>query len=115
MTKVPHVEWVDIVDEQDRVIGVAERARVRQENLRHRASYILVLDEATSALDSEVEAAIQSNLERLMRGIFNMPFLISTAIAHIPNGNIGTWGKFSNGLFTYHNDFLIFFVLNVQS
>lgn len=29
---------------------------------------ILVLDEATSALDSEVEAAIQSNLERLMEG-----------------------------------------------
>lgn len=50
MTKVPHVEWVDIVDEQDRVIGVAERARVRQENLRHRASYILVLDEAERIL-----------------------------------------------------------------
>jgi len=29
---------------------------------------ILVLDEATSALDSEVEAAIQSQLEMLMRG-----------------------------------------------
>ena len=29
---------------------------------------ILVLDEATSALDSEVEAAIQSQLETLMRG-----------------------------------------------
>src|SRR5690606_9599144 len=29
---------------------------------------ILVLDEATSALDSEVEAAIQSQLERLMDG-----------------------------------------------
>lgn len=40
------MEWVDVVDEQDRVIGVAERARVRRENLRHRASYILVLDEA---------------------------------------------------------------------
>ncbi|WP_368222986.1 NUDIX hydrolase YfcD [Aeromonas sp. s4] len=50
MTKVPHVEWVDIVDEQDRVIGVAERARVRQENLRHRASYILVLDEVERIL-----------------------------------------------------------------
>ncbi|WP_349922395.1 NUDIX hydrolase YfcD [Aeromonas veronii] len=39
------MEWVDIVDEQDRVIGVADRARVRRENLRHRASYILVLDD----------------------------------------------------------------------
>ncbi len=29
---------------------------------------ILVLDEATSALDSEVEAAIQDNLTRLMQG-----------------------------------------------
>ncbi len=29
---------------------------------------ILVLDEATSALDSEVESAIQSALERIMRG-----------------------------------------------
>ena len=29
---------------------------------------ILVLDEATSALDSEIEAAIQDNLYRLMRG-----------------------------------------------
>lgn len=48
--KVPSVEWVDVVDEQDRVIGVAERARVRRENLRHRASYILVLDEAERVL-----------------------------------------------------------------
>lgn len=39
------MEWVDVVDEQDRVIGVAERARVRRENLRHRASYILVCDD----------------------------------------------------------------------
>ncbi|MGY6038021.1 NUDIX hydrolase YfcD [Aeromonas sp. AE23HZ002T15] len=39
------MEWVDVVDEHDRVIGVAERARVRRENLRHRASYILVLDD----------------------------------------------------------------------
>ena len=29
---------------------------------------ILILDEATSALDSEVEAAIQDNLYRLMEG-----------------------------------------------
>ena len=48
--KVSRVEWVDVVDVQDRVIGVAERARVRRENLRHRASYILVLDEAERVL-----------------------------------------------------------------
>jgi len=39
------VEWVDVVDADNRVIGVAERARVRRENLCHRASYILVLDQ----------------------------------------------------------------------
>src|SRR3546814_19173368 len=32
------------------------------------SSDLLVLDEATSALDSEVEAVIQENLYRLMRG-----------------------------------------------
>lgn len=39
------MEWVDVVDRQNRVIGAAERARVRRDNLCHRASYILVLDE----------------------------------------------------------------------
>ena len=62
------MEWVDVVDEQDRVIGVAERARVRQENLRHRASYILVLDEATAFADPENEAALIKALAAAMRG-----------------------------------------------
>lgn len=44
------MEWVDVVDEENRVIGVAERAKVRRENLCHRASYILVLDEADRIL-----------------------------------------------------------------
>lgn len=44
------VEWVDVVDGENRVIGVAERAKVRRENLCHRASYILVLDEADRIL-----------------------------------------------------------------
>ncbi|UCA12841.1 NUDIX hydrolase YfcD [Aeromonas enteropelogenes] len=48
--KGQHVEWVDVVDEENRVIGVAERAKVRRENLCHRASYILVLDEADRIL-----------------------------------------------------------------
>lgn len=44
------MEWVDVVDAQDRVIGVAERSRVRRENLCHRASYILVQDDAGRVL-----------------------------------------------------------------
>ena len=44
------VEWVDVVDGNNRVVGVAERAKVRRENLCHRASYILVLDEADCIL-----------------------------------------------------------------
>jgi len=44
------VEWVDVVDKNNQVIDVAERARVRRENLCHRASYILVLDDAERIL-----------------------------------------------------------------
>lgn len=44
------MEWVDVVDGNNRVIGVAERAKVRRENLCHRASYILVLDDADRIL-----------------------------------------------------------------
>lgn len=44
------MEWVDVVDADNRVIGVAERARVRRENLCHRASYILVLDQTDRIL-----------------------------------------------------------------
>ncbi|UBO73031.1 NUDIX hydrolase YfcD [Aeromonas rivuli] len=44
------MEWVEVVDDQDNVIEVADRARVRRENLRHRASYILVLGEEGQVL-----------------------------------------------------------------
>jgi len=37
-------EWVDVVDDDDRVIGRATRAEMRQRNLLHRAVYILVLN-----------------------------------------------------------------------
>jgi isopentenyldiphosphate isomerase len=36
-------ELVDIVDEHDRVVGVASRSRVRAENLRHRSVAIAVV------------------------------------------------------------------------
>lgn len=38
-------EWVDVVDENDRVVGRATRADVRAGNLRHRACYVLVRDD----------------------------------------------------------------------
>jgi isopentenyldiphosphate isomerase len=37
-------EEVDVVDEEDAVIGRATRAEVRARNLRHRAAYVLVFD-----------------------------------------------------------------------
>jgi len=39
-------ELVDVVDEQDHVIGQARRADVRRGNLRHRSVYILVFNRA---------------------------------------------------------------------
>ncbi|EMS1064551.1 NUDIX hydrolase YfcD [Providencia stuartii] len=38
------VEWVDIVDENNEVIAQATRSQMRAENLRHRATYIVVHD-----------------------------------------------------------------------
>ena len=38
------VEWVDIVDEDNNVIAQATRRQMRAENLRHRATYIVVHD-----------------------------------------------------------------------
>jgi len=45
-----------------------QRQRVTIARVLLKDAPILILDEATSALDSEAEAAIQSNLERLMAG-----------------------------------------------
>jgi len=38
------VEWVDIVDEDNAVIAQSTRSQMRAENLRHRATYIVVHD-----------------------------------------------------------------------
>ncbi|WP_420407027.1 ABC transporter ATP-binding protein [Hoeflea sp.] len=45
-----------------------QRQRIAIARVMLKDAPILVLDEATSALDSEVEAAIQENLEELMKG-----------------------------------------------
>ena len=47
---------------------------------------ILVLDEATSALDSEVEASIQTVLERVMEGK-NCPRDCSSLVHHCADGS----------------------------
>ncbi|MDX3926892.1 MAG: ABC transporter ATP-binding protein [Shinella sp.] len=56
------------VGERGVKLSGGQRQRIAIARVMLKNAPILVLDEATSALDSEVEAAIQSNLERLMRG-----------------------------------------------
>ncbi len=56
------------VGERGVKLSGGQRQRIAIARVMLKDAPILVLDEATSALDSEVEAAIQSNLERLMEG-----------------------------------------------
>jgi ATP-binding cassette subfamily B multidrug efflux pump len=56
------------VGERGVKLSGGQRQRIAIARVMLKNAPILVLDEATSALDSEVEAAIQSNLERLMQG-----------------------------------------------
>lgn len=56
------------VGERGVKLSGGQRQRIAIARVLLKNAPILVLDEATSALDSEVEAAIQSNLETLMRG-----------------------------------------------
>jgi ATP-binding cassette, subfamily B, multidrug efflux pump len=56
------------VGERGVKLSGGQRQRIALARVILRDAPILVLDEATSALDSEVEAAIQSQLERLMQG-----------------------------------------------
>lgn len=56
------------VGERGVKLSGGQRQRIAIARVMLKNAPILVLDEATSALDSEVEAAIQSNLEQLMRG-----------------------------------------------
>jgi len=56
------------VGERGVKLSGGQRQRIAIARVMLKNAPILVLDEATSALDSEVEAAIQSNLDRLMQG-----------------------------------------------
>ncbi|SHM53567.1 ATP-binding cassette, subfamily B, multidrug efflux pump [Paracoccus solventivorans] len=56
------------VGERGVKLSGGQRQRIAIARVALKDAPILVLDEATSALDSEVEAAIQSQLERLMAG-----------------------------------------------
>ncbi len=56
------------VGERGVKLSGGQRQRIAIARVILKDAPILVLDEATSALDSEVEAAIQGQLERLMRG-----------------------------------------------
>jgi ATP-binding cassette subfamily B multidrug efflux pump len=56
------------VGERGVKLSGGQRQRIAIARVMLKDAPILVLDEATSALDSEVEAAIQSQLQRLMQG-----------------------------------------------
>ncbi|WP_020200817.1 MULTISPECIES: ABC transporter ATP-binding protein [Cupriavidus] len=56
------------VGERGVKLSGGQRQRIAVARVLLKNAPILILDEATSALDSEVEAAIQENLETLMRG-----------------------------------------------
>jgi ATP-binding cassette, subfamily B, multidrug efflux pump len=56
------------VGERGVKLSGGQRQRIAIARVMLKDAPILILDEATSALDSEVEAAIQENLYRLMEG-----------------------------------------------
>jgi ATP-binding cassette subfamily B multidrug efflux pump len=63
-----HTGYEAHVGERGVKLSGGQRQRIAIARVLLKNAPILVLDEATSALDSEVEAAIQSQLDRLMQG-----------------------------------------------
>lgn len=69
VTQVAEVlQLAHLLERKPKALSGGQRQRVAIARVMLKDSPILVLDEATSALDSEVEAAIQSSLLRLMEG-----------------------------------------------
>ncbi|MDB5561151.1 MAG: multidrug transporter ATP-binding protein [Hyphomicrobiales bacterium] len=66
--KLGHTGYEAHVGERGVKLSGGQRQRIAIARVLLKDAPILVLDEATSALDSEVEAAIQSQLHRLMQG-----------------------------------------------
>ena len=63
-----HAGYEAHVGERGVKLSGGQRQRIAIARVLLKDAPILMLDEATSALDSEVEAAIQSQLDRLMQG-----------------------------------------------
>jgi ATP-binding cassette subfamily B protein len=74
-----------VVGERGALLSAGERQRVTIARAILKDPRILVLDEATSSLDAESEAAVQSALERLLKG--RTTFIIAHRLVTVANAD----------------------------